>query len=257
MALELCLEQLAHPLAVLALQRLGVERRGERRDDLLRELELRPLHLGAGHSLVDLRVVLHVVVDEERLERERVPHRPDQAELLLAGEHEAAERGDVRLLHRLVQQHVGTACGFRAGGYEVVRPVEVDGIDVGELHEAADLDRAARVVLLDRLEVGVLDGHVLPLRHLPPAHELVGFDDPLVNRAVALLLDRRPAFAVQQPERHVRLAGGRLRSGREADRDVDEAEADVAVPGCTHVLPEVYVGQPVFALASRVPADMF
>ena len=93
-------------------------------------------------------------------------------------------------------------------------------------HEAADLDRARRVALLDRLEVGVLDDHELALCDLPAANELVRLDVALVHGAEALLLDRRRAFAVQHSERDVRLAGGRFRRGGEPDRDIDEAEAD-------------------------------
>ena len=203
MPLELRLEQLAHALPVLALQRFRIERRGERRDDLLRELELRPLDLGACDRLVDLGVVLDVLVDEERLECERIAHRADQAELLLPREDEAAERGDVRLLHRLVEQHVRPPRGLGARGHEEVRAVVVDRVDLGELHEAADLDRAARVVLLDRLEVGVFDHHELALRDLPAAHELIRLDIALVHRAPALLLDRGATFTVQHPERDV------------------------------------------------------
>ena len=64
----------------------------EARDDLARERELLLLHRRRGDRLVDLVLALHVLGDEERLERERVALRPDQAELLLAGEHERAER---------------------------------------------------------------------------------------------------------------------------------------------------------------------
>src|SRR4051812_41011093 len=170
--------------------------------------------------------VLHVVVDEQRLERERVAHRADQAELLLPGEDEAAERGHTRLLHRLEEQDVRAARSLGAGRDEEVRAVEVDRVDLLEPNEPGDVDRAARVALLDRLEVGVLDLEELTLRHFPPANELVGLDVALVHGAPPLLLDRRAALAVKHPERDIRLAGSRLRRRREADGDVDETEAD-------------------------------
>ena len=63
--------------------------------------------------------------------------------------------------------------------------------------------------MLDRLEVGVLHDHELALRDLPAPDELVGLDVALVDGAVALLLDRRAALAVEHPERDVdwRAAG--------------------------------------------------
>ena len=65
-------------------------------DDLLRERELLLLDAGRRDRLVDLLLALHVLGEEQRLERERVALRPDQAELLLAGEHERAEPDDAR-----------------------------------------------------------------------------------------------------------------------------------------------------------------
>src|SRR5262249_8821390 len=78
------------------------------------------------------------------------------------------------------------------------------------------------------------DDHELPLGHLPPLDELVRLDVALVHRAPALLLDRRPALAVEQPERHVGLTGSRLRRRREADRNVHEPEAHRSVPRSAH-----------------------
>ena len=70
------------------------------------------------------------------------PIGPDQAELLLAGEHEAAEGGHLGLLHRLEQEHIRAARRLRGGGDEEVGAVEVDRVDLLEPDEAADLDRA-------------------------------------------------------------------------------------------------------------------
>ena len=145
-------------------------------------------------------MVLHVLADEERLERQRLADRPDQAKLLLAGEHEAAERGDLGLLHRLQQQHVRAARGLGACRDEEVGAVEVGRIDLLEPDEPADLDRARRVVLLDRLEVCVLDLDELSLRDLPALDELVGLDHPLVHRAVPLLLDRCAAVKIRMAD---------------------------------------------------------
>src|SRR5207253_3157336 len=126
-------------------------------------------------------------------------------ELLLAREHEAAEGCDLSLFHRLEQQHVRPTLRLGACGDEEVRAVEVDRIDLLESHESTDVDRAARVAVLDRLEIGVLDYQELALAHLPALDELVRLDVALVHRAPALLLDRRAAFTVQHPERDIRL----------------------------------------------------
>src|SRR5439155_11477220 len=112
---------------------------------------------------------------------------------------------------------------------EVIRAVEVDGIDVGELDEAEDLDRL-RALERDRLEIGLLDEHELALRDLPALDELVRLDLAFVERAPPLLLDRRAALAVQRPEGHVAPLGRES----EPDRDVDQAEADGAVPDRPH-----------------------
>ena len=105
---ELRLEQLAQRLAVLAAQlRRARTAPASDGDDLLRELELRLLAPRPSTTASSISAWSFTSsCDEQRLERERVAHRPDQAELLLAGEHEAAERGHAGLLHRLEQQHV-------------------------------------------------------------------------------------------------------------------------------------------------------
>ena len=59
------------------------------------------LHAGRRDRLVDLLLAPDVLGEEQRLERERVALRADEAELLLAGEHERPEPDDVRLAHRL------------------------------------------------------------------------------------------------------------------------------------------------------------
>src|SRR5437764_2538392 len=58
------------------------------------------------------------------------------------------------------------------------------------LDEAEDVDRL-RALQRHRLEVGLLDEHEFALRHLPALHELLRLDLALVERAPALLLDRK------------------------------------------------------------------
>src|SRR5581483_10349707 len=114
------------------------------------------------------------------------------------------------------------------------RPVEVDRIHVAERHETLDLDRARGVVTLDRLQVRVLDDDELTLSDLPPLDDLLGGHLALVHGTPAAVLDRRMTFAVQLPECDVGGTSRRLRRGREADGDRDQAEADRSVPGRTH-----------------------
>ena len=111
------------------------------------------------------------------------------------------------------------------GRREVVRAVEVDGVDVLKADEAENRDRL-RPRQRDGFEIGLLDEDVLALRELPALDELVGLDVALVNRAPALLLDRRAALAVERAERHV------LPLGREseANGDVDQTKTEGSVP---------------------------
>ena len=140
--------------------------------------------------------------------------------------HETAQGGLAGVLHGAQQQHIGPPRSRLARRREVVGAVEIDGIDLGRVDEARDLDCLRVVDLHDRLEVGVLDEHELALRDLPALHDLVALDLTLVHRAPALLLDRRHALPVQLAERHVRLPRRRLGRKRQPDRDVDQAEAD-------------------------------
>ena len=84
--------------------------------------------------------------------------------------------------------------------------------------------------------------HVLALRDLPALDDLVGGELAVVHRAPALLLDRRQALAVQQPEGDVRLARSRLRRRREPDGDAHETEAQRSVPGDAHDPPSLGAG---------------
>src|SRR4029079_13880182 len=92
----------------------------------------------------------------------------------------------------------------------------------------------------DAIEIRVFDHHELAFRDLPALHELVALDLTVVRRAPALLLDRRQALAVQRAERHVGLPRRRLRCQGHPDGNVDQAEADGAVPDRPHEENELY-----------------
>ncbi len=163
--------------------------------------------------------------EEQGLEHEGVTFGPHEAERLAAGADEATDRSDTRLAHRLQQEPVGASLGGRRARHQEVGAIEPDGVDLLDRDELGDLDRAGVVVALERLELRLLDDDVLAFGHLPALHELVGTDLTIVRGAPALLLDRRQAFAVQQPERDVRLAGSRLGRRGKPDGDADEPEA--------------------------------
>ena len=146
-----------------------------------------------------------------------------------------------RLLHGAQQKHVRSLRRSLSRRREVVRSVEVDGIDFGRVHEARDLDRLRVVDLHDRLEIGLFDDDELALGHLPALDDLVAPDLAVVHLAPALLLDRSHALTVQLAERHVRLTGGGLRRKREPDRDVDQPKADGAVPDRAHEENQLYL----------------
>ena len=169
--------------------------------------------------LVDLGLRVDVLGDEQRLEHERVALRPDQAELLLAGEHEAADRADLLLLQHLPEQHVRAARGRRRRGDEEVGAVEVDRVDLAERDEPLDVDRARRV-LRARSPRGRRPRRSRTGPSPPPSpDDLVALDLALVHGAPAAVLDRRLALAVQLPERDVRRARRRLRRRARARRE--------------------------------------
>src|SRR5581483_6816008 len=111
----------------------------------------------------------------ERLEQQGTGLGTDEAEVLLAPEHELADRGHSGLLHRAQQEDVRLPLRLAAGRREVVRAVEVDGIDVAEADEAKDRDRL-RTRQSNGLEVCLLDEDVLAFRELPALDELIGLD---------------------------------------------------------------------------------
>ena len=103
-----------------------------------------------------------------------MPRGAHEAERLAAGADEPADRGDSGLLHRLEQELVGPSLRGRRAGHEEVGPVHPDRVDVTERDEALDVDGARVVVALQRLQLRLLDDHVLALRDLPALDDLVG-----------------------------------------------------------------------------------
>src|SRR5207248_2270613 len=78
---------------------------------------------------------------------------------------------------------------------EVVRVLEVHGVDPLEGNELVDVDgRACR--RLDRAQLGVGEAHVVVALELVPLDQLVPLDDALAVRTVELLADARTALLV-------------------------------------------------------------
>ena len=135
----------------------------------------------AGHDLV---------VEEHRLHHQDVAGRADRDELLLGAQHDAGDRDLVGLLHRPEQQPVRLRRALV--GDEVVRVVVVDGVDLVEVHEVLDVDRA-RLLRVQRVELVGRDDDVAVLR------QLVALDDLVVADLLARLRDPRASAAIRLP----------------------------------------------------------
>jgi hypothetical protein len=165
-------------------------------------------------------------VEQHRLQREPLLAHAHQHEVLLAAQHEPPERGALGARHHLHEQPVGAqvALGL-ADRREEVGMVEVDRVNVRDVDERLDVDRAG---LARRGGGEVLVGE----HHLPAVVELVAVPDRLERdllvllRAEAACLDRSAVLAVQLAEVHVEVAHAAV----QRHRDVDEPEADRAGP---------------------------
>ena len=104
--------------------------------------------------------------------------RADRDEALLVADDNARDRHLVRLLHRVEQQPVGLR--GRRVGHEVVRVVVEDRVDLVEIDEVLDLDRA-RLLGSERVELRRRDDHVAVRA------DLIALDEPLVRDLLARL----------------------------------------------------------------------
>src|SRR5215212_3315070 len=154
----------------------------------------------------------HFVGEAHGRERQSPVAHAHQRQVLLGAHHEPAEGGAIGLAHRLDKQAV---CAQRAlalaGGHEPVRVVEVERVDVAEVDEGLDVDRA-RLARLDGGELLVGD------------HHLLAFE--VLLRAVAALLDRHLVLVVDLAEVVVEVA----LCGDELDRHIDQPEAQRPAP---------------------------
>ena len=226
LAVGLGLDQLEHLLAVLVVVLRGLEVRRQRVDQLLGHLELavRGLEvLGRGH-VVEVVGRHDLVVEDHRLHRQHVALAgADRDELLLGAQHDAGDRHLAGLAHRLEQQAVGLPRALV--GDEVVRVVVEDRVDVLEVDEVLDVDRAG-LLGGDRVELLGRDHDVALLGQLEALDDLL-VRDLLVGHGVhALLGDAVARVGVELVE-----ADGLARDRRvELDGHVDEPEGDRAAP---------------------------
>ena len=204
---------------------LGLEVGGERVDELLGHLDLALGHLRlvlVGH-LVDRPRVDHLVVEDHGGHGHHVAGGPDRDEVLLLPDHHARDRDLVRLLHGAHQQAVGL--GGAGAGREVIGVVEVDRVDLVQVHELLDLDRA-RLLGVQCLELLGLDHHVLVRADLVALDDVVVGHFLAIRGADALLLDAHVVAVVELVEAH-RLARDRA---VELHGHVDEPETDGTTP---------------------------
>ena len=227
LARRLALEQVEQLLAVLVAIVVGLEVAGQGLDQLLGHLELALLGLLGLLLLEDLAVEVlgrgDLVVEAHRGQGEDVVHRADRGQMLLVAEHEAGDRDLARLLHRLHEQRVGARGALV--GTEVVGLLEVDRVDVVEIDEVLDLDRAGPL----RVELGEL---VAAQDHVLVGRVLVALDDLLVGDLLAvglgdpLVLDPRAVALTELAEAHGLLGDRAV----ELHGHVEQPEADRSTP---------------------------
>ena len=126
LAPHLGLEKRAQVAPVVTCELVRLEVAGEALDHLTGERKLRLLHLGPLDGLGDLGLRVHVLGEEERLERQRVALRAYEAEAFAPRAYEAAERCGTGLPHRLEQEDVGRRCAtVDAGTRKYVRSKKI------------------------------------------------------------------------------------------------------------------------------------
>ena len=178
LAVGLALDHVEHGLAVGVVELLGHELAVERLDQLTGHRQLLLVEhdvvelgqLGDGDRIVDLVGVHH------RREQELAVLGPDRGQVLLGAQHEVGDADLAFVLHRLGEEGVGLTRLVRR---EVVRAVVEDRVDVDQVDELVDVDRAHRLGI-ERRQLFVADHderarrHLVALDDLLPGHLLAG-----------------------------------------------------------------------------------
>ena len=172
LARGLALDQVEHLVAVLVAVLGGVELARQRVDQLLGHLQLAlgRLQVLGLRQVVEVVVRHDLVVEDHRLHHQQVTRRADRDERLLGADDDAGDRHLARRLHRVEQQPV--RLGRALVRHEVVRVVVVDRVDVLEVDEVLDVDRA-RALGIERVELVGRDHDVAVLGQLEALDDLV------------------------------------------------------------------------------------
>src|SRR4029079_12713620 len=123
---------------------------------------------------------------------------------------------------------------------KIVRPLEIDRIDGRVVGELLEVDDAGRFDA-DLLDVLLVDDDVAPLLELVALDDVGVGDLAFAFRAPAFLLDAGLAFAVELVEAQRRAGVGRR---EHLDRDVDEADLEIALPGWSRSHTLLFVNGP-------------
>ncbi len=114
-------------------------RHGETVDQLVRDAQFTVGDLRAGGD-VEFLGVADLVVEVQRLEHDHVVGDAERGEILLRTHDEARDRDALAALHRGPQERVRLLGPLLRN--DVVRLLEVDRVDLGQLDEVLDVDRA-------------------------------------------------------------------------------------------------------------------
>jgi hypothetical protein len=147
----------------------------------------------------------------------------DGAQVLLRPHHEACDADLARLLHGPLQQGVGL--GRSLVGSDVVGGVEEHGVDLDQVDELLDVDRA-RARGVEGGQLVVVDEHVLARRQLVALDDGLARHLGLVGGRDLLVADAGTGASVDLVEVDALAADCVV----ELDGDVDQPEADRPAP---------------------------
>ena len=134
------LDQLEYALAVGVPVAGRLPRLGEKRDQLLRHLQLALRDRFGDREVVDLGLAADLVGEEERLQHQRARRGADRREIFLRTKDEPSDGDLARVLHRPNEQGVRLLGAHASLGSDEVALLEVHGVDVHEVDELLDLD---------------------------------------------------------------------------------------------------------------------
>ena len=153
------------------------------------------------------------------LEHQHVVAGADGGEMLLVAEAHFGDGHPGVLAHGLQQQAVGL--GAHGVGHQVVRALEVDGVDLGEVHEGGDLDGVSGRDR-HRVDLGGGQDHVVVLLDLVAAHDVGQVHLLSALGAEPSVGDAAVVRVVELMEAHALLFGGQEgthRHGHQPERD--------------------------------------